>query len=168
MAMRMNLLAAAAVAALLASRAVAADIAPYGGPTPSSPDEAYTLTVEGERFPLAGLAEIAQKQADMKTLWDENGVFVGPRLLDVLSAAGVDEFDVLFMKASNGYTVTVQSTDPGIDDALVAHTLNGDLLPLDTKGPFWLVWPSRADAVRSGEDIDSRWIWGVVEIQKGF
>lgn len=162
----------AAVAALIAPLAIpvatAADLRPIAAAEAPTPREGYEITVGERRFTLADIGALPQYEARMDTMWTDEGAFVGPKLADLLEAAGLDDFNVLYMEAANGYTVTVEKGDDGFGSALIAHSFEGAPLPLNEKGPFWLVWPTEAEAVIRGEALDSRWIWSVVNIQKAF
>lgn len=126
----------------------------------------YVVVVGDQRLSLGDLEkDLMLYQAEMATNWGVEGTFVGPKLLDVLSHAGLCACAPLTLRAADDYSVTLPAWPEGIEEAMIATRLNGDAFPLDEFGPFWIVWPSMNDAVVAGnEDHAAYWIWSVVEI----
>lgn len=146
----------------------AAEVSPFSGTQVMAPSEGYTLKIGDRVFSLAEVQGMQTYQSTFKTAFNLEGTFVGVKLLDVLQQAGIGDFKRLFVRAANDYKVTVSPSDPGIDQALLVYSLNGKLLPLNDKGPYWLIWPHNAEAVLAGDAETTKWSWSVVEIQKIF
>lgn len=144
--------------------AAAADVTPIGGSLKSEPLDGYVLTVGGKTFTNADLEDMWLYQADMETAWGPSGTFVGPKLDDVLAAGGICACGDLKFEAADGYAIEVSHFADGYADAMIATRLNGEALPLDGFGPFWLIWPTRNDAVLADESEGALWIWSLVKI----
>lgn len=150
------------------SSAFSADVRPFKGELSSVTGEGYSVTVNGEAFGLVALEKnFMLFEAEMTTQWGPEGVFVGPKLQDVLSQAGGCACAPLTMTAADDYAVTMPAWPDGVEDAIIVTRLNGEPLPLDEFGPFWLVWPSMNDAVVAGnEEHAAYWIWSLVAVTK--
>lgn len=146
----------------------AAEVSPFSGSQAPLSGEGYDLKIGDRVFSLAEVQGMQTYQSTFKTAFNFEGTFVGVKLLDVIQQAGIGDFKRLFVRAANDYKVTVSPSDPGIDQALLVYSLNGKLLPLNDKGPYWLVWPQNAEAVLAGDAATTKWSWSVVEIQKIF
>ena len=146
----------------------AAEVSPYSGTQAKMSGEDYSLKIGDKVFSLAEVQGMPTFQSTFKTAFNIEGTFVGVKLLDVLQHAGVGDFKRLFVRAADDYRMTVSPSDEGIDQALLVYSLNGKLLPLNDKGPYWLIRPQNAEAVLACDAETTKWSWSVVEIQKIF
>ena len=148
--------------------AQAAELSPFMGVQAKVSDAGYNLKVGEKVFSLAEVQGMPTFQSTFETAFNVEGTFVGVKLLDVLQHAGVGDYKRLFIRAADDYKITISPSDEGIDQALLVYSLNGELLPLNDKGPYWLIWPQNAEAVLAGDAETTKWSWSVVEIQKIF
>jgi hypothetical protein len=150
--------------------ALSAEIAPFNGTLAPVSTQAYQLIVAGDgkntRLSITDLENLTLYQANFKTKWDLEGDFVGVKLIDLLKHVGINTFKRVLIRASNDYKTTIESTDTGIDTALVATRLNGAPFKLTDKGPFFIIWPSLSEQLLSGEVSTAKWAWSAIEIQK--
>jgi hypothetical protein len=89
---------------------------------------------QGARFDLAMLQSLPQHRFTTLTPWN-------PALLrDVLKAVGAQgrELEAL---ALNDYRTRIPLDDVLQHDVIVAHHMNGALIPVRTKGPLFIVYP---------------------------
>lgn len=126
----------------------------------------HTLTVGSRQYSLEQLLSMPAWQAKLTTHWDASGVFRGVLLKDLLMDAGISEFSRLSLIANNDYKVALKSNQVGLDKAIVAYAIDGELLDPIDKGPYWIVWPEGVERLNAGEDAGDLWIWGLVNIRK--
>ncbi|BDT67750.1 hypothetical protein os1_19280 [Comamonadaceae bacterium OS-1] len=134
----------ALVAALLTGVALPASaLAPAAGKT------ILTVTgLVGEKntetaavFDLAMLEKLPQQTFTTHTPWDKQPVtFTGPLLRDVLAAVKASGTQLKAM-ALNDYQTTIPMDDAQRFDVIVAYKLNGEAIPVKTKGPLFIVYP---------------------------
>ncbi len=151
--------------------AKATEVTPYEGAATtgtavSVATEGYDIEIGEQQFSLAQIENMPAYQTKIKTHWNAEGIFIGVNFVDLLHRAGIEDFKRVFARASNDYKVTISSDDAGIDQALLAYSINGALFDLNNKGPYWLIWPEQAEGLLTGEDSGAKWIWSVVEIRK--
>lgn len=70
------------------------------------------------------------------------GEFTGPKMRDVLALVGVKpDATAVSVQAIDGYQQTIPIADFSKWDVIVAHSLNGDRLTVEKKGPLWIMYP---------------------------
>lgn len=116
---------------------------------------------------LATIAKLAESTIDSTTDWEwHDGVqhFAGVPLLAVLDAAGATG-DTITVTALDEYAQTMTRAELEKYDALLATSLNGEVLTDIGFGPLWLVFPydQMADAAER-EAYTDRSVWTVVRI----
>jgi len=75
------------------------------------------------------------------TPWtDGENLFEGVRLRDLLARLGAQGNAVL-ADAVDDYAVKIPMEDIRDYDVIVAYAMNGKPLPLDDKGPLWVIYP---------------------------
>lgn len=89
--------------------------------------------------------------------------FTGPKLADVLAAAGA-EGDRVTIQAIDGYAITEPIADLVGRAAILATSRDGKALGLGGFGPMQLVFP-RAERSDLGEMNDDWWIWQIFHIR---
>ena len=89
--------------------------------------------------------------------------FSGPRLADVLKAAGWNGTEITTL-ALDGYGTKIDKTTLGKFDWILATRANGKPLGIGAKGPLWLVFdpPGNAPATDAEEGM---WPWALFYIQ---
>jgi len=81
----------------------------------------------------------------------------GPRLKDVLAAAGVAERATVMAFALDGYGVEFTSADRAAHDWVVAIDTDGQPLGLGGRGPTWLLYET--GAAKASDDDEAKWVW---------
>ena len=102
----------------------------------NSPDKmSYT-------FSMADLQKLGDVHVKSTTRYTGVGDFAGPRIRDILKAVGADPAaTVVSVVALDGYQQTIPVTDFAKWDVIVAHSLNGKRLTVESKGPLWIMYP---------------------------
>lgn len=92
-------------------------------------------------FDLAMLEKLPQQTFTTMTPWDKVPIkFTGPLLRDVLAAAKASGSAIKAM-ALNDYQASIPMEDAQKYDVIVAHQMNGQAIPVKTKGPLFIVYP---------------------------
>ncbi|WP_367846236.1 molybdopterin-dependent oxidoreductase [Rhodoferax sp. WC2427] len=92
-------------------------------------------------FDMAMLEKLPQQTFTTHTPWDKQPVtFTGPLLRDVLAAVKASGTQLKAM-ALNDYQTTIPMEDAQRFDVIVAYKLNGQAIPVKTKGPLFIVYP---------------------------
>lgn len=98
-------------------------------------------TADAAQFDLAMLEKLPQQTFTTKTPWAKEPIkFTGPLLRDVLAAAKANGVTIKAM-ALNDYKTAIPFDDAQRYDMIVAHRMNGELIPVRTKGPLFIVYP---------------------------
>jgi len=143
------------IASVLRSVAVCGFLALLGAANPAAALEPakgkVILTVSGNVaekntpkaavFDLAMLEKLPQQNFTTMTPWDKEPVkFTGPLLRDVLAAAKATGTTIK-AAALNDYQTAIPLEDSQKFDVIVAHHMNGQSIPVKTKGPLFIVYP---------------------------
>lgn len=124
-----------------------------------------TLTVVGGSEKVMTFADLEalpmHEISIVEPFIEEETVFQGPRLADVFDLAGITAGDVEVL-AINDYGYTLSVADWG-GDALLATRENGQLIDLDTGGPFRVV---AADGTTIAADLGA-WVWSIDRLVVG-
>jgi hypothetical protein len=95
------------------------------------------------------------------------GVYGGVRLVDLLDMLGLMDAEHVNLIAMDDYlTIIEPKKDEGLDQVLFATRLNGAPIPIETLGPFRLIWAKDADLLPSGQASSVKWIWNIAEVRK--
>ncbi len=95
----------------------------------------------GAQFDLAMLEKLPQKSFTTMTPWDSKPIrFDGPLLRDVLAAAKA-KGSAIQAVALNDYQTRIPMDDTTKFDVVLAHKMNGESIPVKTKGPLFIVYP---------------------------
>jgi hypothetical protein len=86
----------------------------------------------------------------------------GPRLADVLAAAGVAPTAAVKLFALDGYGVELSAEDLKAQDWVLAISADGGALGIGGRGPAWLLFDSGGVAL--AEDVESQWVYSVFTI----
>lgn len=170
---RLDLLAAAAAAMLLASVAPATAAEPL-----PEPEETVLLTVTGAvgitnsadgdaaLFDRPMLTALPSRTIQTTTIWTE-GVqeFTGVPLAALLERIEASDRPSLRAAAINDYAIDIPAEDWQSDVALVAYERNGAAMSLRDKGPLWIVYPFDDDPSLNTEVHFSRAIWQLDRIE---
>lgn len=92
-------------------------------------------------FDLAMLEKLPQQTFTTKTPWDKQPIqFTGPLLRDVLAAAKATGSTIKAV-ALNDYKTAIPIEDAQKYDMVLAYKMNGELIPVRTKGPLFIIYP---------------------------
>ncbi len=98
-------------------------------------------TPDAAAFDLAMLEKLPQQTFTTMTPWDKKPIqFTGPLLRDVLNAAKASGTTIK-AAALNDYQTSIPLADAKSFDVIVAHKMNGEAIPVKTKGPLFIVYP---------------------------
>jgi hypothetical protein len=92
-------------------------------------------------FDLAMIEKLPQQTFTTMTPWEKKPIqFTGPLLRDVLAAAKASGTTIK-ASALNDYQTSIPLEDAKKFDVIVAHKMNGESIPVKTKGPLFIVYP---------------------------
>lgn len=98
-------------------------------------------TANAAEFDMAMLEAMPQKTFSTQTPWDRQPIkFTGPLLRDVLAAAKASGTKLKAV-AVNDYKTEIPFSDTTQFDMVLAHKMNGQPIPVRTKGPLFIVYP---------------------------
>jgi hypothetical protein len=98
-------------------------------------------TATGATFDLDMIEKMPQQKFKTLTPWAKEPIeFTGPLLRDVLAAAGA-KGTTIKAAALNDYQTAIPLADAQKFDVIVAHKMNGEAIPVKTKGPLFIVYP---------------------------
>lgn len=98
-------------------------------------------TADAAAFDLAMLQKLPQQTFTTMTPWDKKPIkFTGPLLRDVLAAAKASG-QTMKAFALNDYQTAIPMDDAMRFDVILAHQMNGEAIPVRTKGPLFIVYP---------------------------
>lgn len=116
-------------------------------------------TADAAQFDLAMLEKLPQQSFTTKTPWSKDPIkFTGPLLRDVLAAAKANGTTIKAM-ALNDYKTAIPVDDAKRYDMIVAHRMNGELIPVRTKGPLFIVYPFDSKAELQSSRFYARSAW---------
>lgn len=119
---------------------------------------------EARSFTRRDLASL--EQVEISVRYPEGGetqVFSGPRMRDVLTAAGA-EGDTVVILAFDGYRREIPLARFYDHGVVLALERNGEPLGIGGFGPAMLAWPRDSDAALAGQNDDD-WVWGVFAVE---
>ncbi len=160
---------AAVIAAvlLLAGLVPAAAVEPL--PAPTGPvilvlDGKLDLhnTADGKAaFDLAMLQALPKSSFTTTTIWtDGKQSFEGVKIADLLARLGATPAELNAL-ATNDYEIRFPAGDALDHGAIIAYAQNGVAIPLNNKGPLWIVYPYDADSMLSNERFLSQSVWSL-------
>ncbi|MDH4449462.1 MAG: molybdopterin-dependent oxidoreductase [Rhodoferax sp.] len=114
---------------------------------------------QGAEFDLSMIENMPQRTFTTQTPWDKKPTqFQGPLLRDVLAAAKADG-QVLKAAALNDYQTSIPANDARKFDVILAYKMNGELIPVRTKGPLFIVYPFDSKAELRSATYYERSAW---------
>lgn len=135
-------------------------------------DSLPTLRIEGVQdgsvksitFDRNELEEMGLVRVATSTPWNEGVVqFDGVPLQQLLEAAGVSGTSATVM-ALNDYSVEIPVSDFSRFGVILAVKRNGEYMPVEDQGPFFIIYPFDRDPQLQGQPYHSRAVWQVKEI----
>ncbi len=95
--------------------------------------------------------------------------FTGVLFKDLLTNAGLSENEItasqIVATALNDYEVTIDGSGIIDDGALIAYNMDSQPIPVNTFGPFWIVYPRDDREELQDSRYDHNWAWQLKELQ---
>ena len=114
---------------------------------------------------MKALQALPQKSFTTQTPWDQKAVtFSGPLLRDVLQLVKAKGQHIRAV-ALNDYRVKLPAADAREHDVVVAVQMNGQAIPVRTKGPLFIVYPFDAQKELQHKTYYERSIWQLKAIE---
>lgn len=114
---------------------------------------------------MRALQALPQKSFTTQTPWDQKPVsFSGPLLRDVLQLVKAKGQHIRAV-ALNDYRVKMPVSDAREHDVVVAVQMNGQAIPVRTKGPLFIVYPFDAKKELQHKTYYERSIWQLKAIE---
>lgn len=114
---------------------------------------------------MKALQALPQKSFTTQTPWDQKPVtFSGPLLRDVLQLVKAKGQHIRAV-ALNDYRVKLPVSDAREHDVVVAVQMNGQAIPVRTKGPLFIVYPFDAKKELQHKIYYERSIWQLKAIE---
>ena len=114
---------------------------------------------------MNALQALPQKSFTTQTPWDQKPVtFSGPLLRDVLQLVKAKGQHIRAV-ALNDYRVKLPVSDAREHDVVVAVQMNGQAIPVRTKGPLFIVYPFDAKKELQHKTYYERSIWQLKAIE---
>ena len=129
------------------------------------------LTIDGKtqgekafEFSLADLEAMPSATVTTDTPWYDNAVtFTGVRLADLMAVVGADG-ETAYVVALNDYAVEVPIADFEAFGVILALKADGAYMPIDDKGPLFVIYPFDANPELKSEEYFIRAVWQVKSI----
>jgi len=116
-------------------------------------------------FDLALLKSLPEVTIKTVTPWTEGEHdFAGVRLRDLLARIGAGS-DAVTASAADDYQVSIPAEDFGTRDVIVAYALDGKPLPVEDKGPLWIVYPFSSEPSLQKDIYFARCVWQLKRLQ---
>ncbi len=113
----------------------------------------------GAQFDMAMLRALPTTSLSTSTsVTDGSSDFEGFLLRDFLSGLGATG-TTLRASALNDYVVDIPMSDIERFEIIVAHSMDGEPLSLQDKGPLWIVYPRDTHPELQDIRYDYRWVW---------
>lgn len=110
-------------------------------------------------YDMAMLQSLPQRSFTTQTPWDKQPLhFSGPLLRDVLAQVGASGTRIK-ASALNDYQVEIPTADTQRFDVIVALRMNGEPMPVRTRGPLFIIYPFDANAELRSYRYYERSIW---------
>jgi hypothetical protein len=129
------------------------------------PEITITSASGSVTFDRAELEAIGLVEVKTKTPWNDGVVdFEGVPMKLLLEKAGAvgDRTTVI---ALNDYSVDIPTADFDEFGTILAVKRNGDYMPVDDQGPFFVIYPFDSNPVLQGQPYYGRAVWQVKEIE---
>ena len=134
---------------IVAATALASNVA-FAGPL-GAPTDKVVLTISGKigernspqgvQLDMAMIEKLPQHSFTTLTPWEKQPIqFTGPLLRDVLAAVKA-QGTVIKAMALNDYQSSIPVEDAMKFDMVMAVKMNGQPIPVKTKGPLFIVYP---------------------------
>ncbi|MEP2783069.1 MAG: oxidoreductase [Pseudoruegeria sp.] len=108
---------------------------------------------------IENLDALDQVEFETSTIWTDGiSTYSGVSLKALLNHLGITG-NTIQMVALNDYAVAIPFADLNDDAPIVATRMDGKLMSVRDKGPYWVVYPYDLDLKYQNETAYSRSIW---------
>lgn len=115
-------------------------------------------------YPRDALEKMGLVSIKTSTPWNDGVVdFQGVPLDLLLKTAGVSG-DTATVTALNDYSVDIPTSDFAKFGVILAVRRDGQYMPVDDQGPFFIIYPFDSDPILQGQPYHGRAVWQVKEI----
>ena len=133
-------------------------------------NEKVILTIETPSGPVsyshAQIEKIGLKELETTTYWPEdNGVYDGVLLRDLLSHAGIENSSQIKVTALDDYSALIPQEDWQKWDVLIATRHERKAMSIRRKGPLRVIYPKDIGGEVAASDMRIRWIWAIKTIE---
>lgn len=130
----------------------------------SADAEREVLTITGPEGPkvltLGQLERLPMYRVQTSTFWpDDDGVYEGPLLSEVLRRHGLDKRGAVRARAADGFSQRLPREDWERWPVMLATRRDGQLMGPRDKGPLRLIYPRDMDKVLLEPVYRLRWVW---------
>lgn len=135
-------------------------------------DQLPILTISGssngahveKKFDRSQLEQMGTVDVKTSTPWNQGVVdFEGVPMKALLEKAGVGG-STATVTALNDYSVDVPTEDFSKYQVILAIKRNGNYMPVDDQGPYFIIYPFDSDPALQGQPYHSRAVWQVKAI----
>lgn len=124
----------------------------------------HTNAGRSAQLDLAMLEALPQRTFSTMTPWDAAPLlFQGPLMRDLLTLVGARGTQ-LRATALNDYRISIPVEDAQQFDLVVAHRMNGQRIPVRSKGPLFVVYPFDSDERLRNIRYYERSIWQLKDL----
>lgn len=110
---------------------------------------------------IAAVEALPQVEFTTETPWtDGDQTFSGPSLGTLAALGGAPVQDAR-VTALNDYEMNVPAEDWETLGAILAVRRNGELMPVQDKGPYWVMYPISSDSKLNTQFYHGRMVWQV-------
>lgn len=148
------------------------------GPSLPPLQSAVILTITGldhRKFPhgsieldIGRLETLGISEVTTTTMWTQGAhKFSGVRMQTLLTYLGITE-GTLKAVALNDYSVEIPVSDAVPDGPIIAYAMDGQPMPVRSRGPLWIVYPFDQNPDYRSEVTYTRAIWQLnrIEVQR--
>lgn len=137
---------------------------PFGAVAQDVPVITVSSATESVSFTRDELEAMNVVTVETSTPWNEGVVkFEGVLFTDLLAEINA-EGETTVVTALNDYSVDVPTADFAEFGVILAFKRNGEYMPVDDQGPFFVVYPFDSNPVLQGQPYYGRAVWQVKEI----
>ena len=116
-------------------------------------------TPDAAVFDADMISKLAQQEFTAQTPWSKKPIrFTGPLLRDLLAAVKASGTSIKAL-AINDYQTVIPLSDAAKFDMIVAYKMDGELIPVRTKGPLFIVYPFDSKAELRSATYYERSAW---------
>jgi len=121
-------------------------------------------TVASEFLTLAEIVKLPATSLRQRTPWTQaESTFVGPLLRDIAARAGKKVATATFY-ALNDYYFSMPAEDWARHDVILAAMQDGRPMPVEDKGPYWVLYPLAQYPQFANQPFRSRMVWQISRI----